>query len=299
MSLFSRGTPVGVTALCCAHSTRHERRRAASVARPASSCSAQGNAALLVLWSWSCSCTRAFWNVLKQKPFHGAQQRCQSYCCLESAPLPPHRTGTGASALTIATMRMGAHLALGASVHITQNTTTTITTAHMGARLERARTSPPLRTMTKRVHQHHCTRTLTASSSIGVHVCHGTTHKDEAQPPAAHEHAHAQQSKSVKPYHERALMATARPRSEPTSAGTCAHEAAAMAQRCARVSPHAPGIRAFPLGARREAGDHPVSPPEELREKRELAAADAGARNGRATGTRRESANTTTIATAW
>ena len=105
-----------------------------------------------------------------QKPFHGAQQRCQSYCCLESAPLPLHRTGTGASALTIATMRMGAHLALGASVHITQNTTTTITTARMGARLERARTSPPLRTMTERVHQHHCTRTLTASSSIGVHV---------------------------------------------------------------------------------------------------------------------------------
>ena len=139
-------------------------------------------------------------------------------------------------------------------MHITQNTTT-ITTARMGARLERARTSPPLRTMTERVHQHHCTRTLTASSSIGVHVCHGTTHKDEAQPPAAHEHAHAQQSKSVKPYHERALMATA---SEPTSAGTCAHEAAAMAQRCARVSPHAPGIRAVPLGARREAGDHPV-----------------------------------------
>ena len=196
-------------------------------------------------------------------------------------------------------MRMGAHLALGASVHITQNTTTTITTARMGARLERARTSPPLRTMTDRVHQHHCTRTLTASSSIGVHVCHGTTHKDEAQPPAAHERAHAQQSKSVKPYHERALMATARPRSEPASAGTCAHEAAAMAQHCARVSPHAPCIRAAPLGARREAGDHPVSPPEELREKRELAAADAGARNGRATGTRRESANTTTIATAW
>ena len=84
-------------------------------------------------------------------------------------------------ALTIATMRMGAHLALGASVHITQNTTTTITTAHMGARLERARTSPPLRTMTKRDHQHHCTRTLTASSSIGVHACHGTTHKDGHQ----------------------------------------------------------------------------------------------------------------------
>ena len=92
----------------------------------------------------------------------------------------------------------------------------------------------------------------------------------------------------MKPYHERALMATARPRSEPTSAGKCAHEAAAMAQHCSRVSPHAPGIRVAPLGARREAGDHPVSPPEELREKRVLAVADAGARNGSATGTRRE-----------
>ena len=91
LSLFSSGSPVVVTALCCAHSTRHERRRAASVARPASSCSAQGNAALLVLWSWSCSCTRAFWNVFTQKPFHGAQQRQQKASHPEqrlSQPLP-------------------------------------------------------------------------------------------------------------------------------------------------------------------------------------------------------------------
>ena len=96
MSLFSRGTPVVVTALCCAHSTRQERRRAASVNMlsvpiVAAARRLQGNAALLALWSWSCSCTRAFWNVLKQKPFHGAQQRQQKDSHPEqrlSQPLP-------------------------------------------------------------------------------------------------------------------------------------------------------------------------------------------------------------------
>ena len=178
-------------------------------------------------------------------------------------------------------------------MHITQNTTT-ITTARMGARLERARTSPPLRTMTERVHQHHCTRTLTASSSIGVHVCHGTTHKDEAQPPAAHKHAHAQQSKSVKPYHERV-----------DGYGTSAqraHKCWYVRSRsgrdgtalCARLAARARHTRRPPEsqeGGRRP--PRPVSPPEEcLRPRMREPAMGVRLAPG-------ESANTTTIATAW
>ena len=64
VAIFKR-VPVVATALCCAHSTRQERRRAASVNMlsvpiVAAARRLQGNAALLALWSWSCSCTGLF-----------------------------------------------------------------------------------------------------------------------------------------------------------------------------------------------------------------------------------------------
>ena len=230
---------------------------------------------------------------MKQKPFHGAQQRCQSYCCLESAPLPPHRTGTGASAhhrdhahgCAPGTGSERAHHSkhhhhhhdcthgceTGASAHIT-------TIAHH----DRVRPPAPLHTHTDRVQQHWRPRVSwlhaqgrTATSS--ARACARTTEQvSEALPRARVDGYGTSAQRAHKCWYVR---------SRSGSNGTAL---------CARLAARARHTRRPPEsqeGGRRP--PRPVSPPEEcLRPRMREPAMGVRLAPG-------ENANTTTIATEW